>query len=88
MVREILTKPDVYEHMGDDYLPAPDAFVVNRHPDAWYVIAWHAGGLVGLFSLFPQNHICWSVHACMLPDASAQDKAEAARGLPPWLKER
>jgi RimJ/RimL family protein N-acetyltransferase len=84
LVRKILTMRDVYEHMGDDYLPAPEAFMVNTHPDAWYVVA-RKSGLVGLFSLFPSNRVCWQVHACMLPDADTREKWEAARELAPWL---
>jgi hypothetical protein len=88
MVRGIFTAPDVYEHLVDDYAPHASDFVVNFHPDIWYVIACHAGGLVGLFSLLPRNRACFELHACMLPDASAQEKWEAARGLAPWIGER
>lgn len=88
LVYQILTMKDVYEQMGDDYLPAPEDFVVNKHPEAWYVTACHAGGFVGLFCLFPQNRSCWLVHACMYPEASKSDKAEAAREFPRWVKER
>lgn len=88
MVRQILTAPDVYEHLGDDYTPHASEFSVNAHPDIWYVIACHSGGLVGLFTLIPRNRVCFELHACMLPDACAHEKWEAARGLAPWIGER
>lgn len=88
LVYQILTMKDVYEHLGDDFLPAAEDFVVNKHSDAWYVTACHAGGFVGLFSLFPKNRVCFEVHACMYPEARARDKAEAAREFPQWVKEQ
>lgn len=88
MVRQIFTAPDVYEHLVDDYAPHSSDFAVNAHPDIWYVIACHSGGLVGLFSLIPKNRACFELHACMLPDACAHEKWEAARGLAPWIGER
>lgn len=88
LVYQILTMKDVFEHLGDDFTGSPEAFEINKHPDIWYVTACHAGGFVGLFSLFPKNRVCWEVHACMYPEASAQDKAEAARKFPQWVKER
>ena len=88
LVHEILTKPDVYELMGDDYLGPKEAFKVNVHEEIRYLVAYHEAGIVGLFSLFPRNVLCWELHACMMPEATTQEKWEAARELVPWLKER
>jgi hypothetical protein len=85
LVYGILTMDDVFEHMGDDYIGKPEDFLVNRHPDIWYITACGSHGLVGLFSCFPSNRVCWQVHACMLPDAETREKWEAARELAPWL---
>lgn len=71
--------------MGDDFLPPIEKFQVNRHPDIWY-LAIH-DPLIGLFSLFPQNRVCWELHVAMLPSASTRKKWEAARQLPAWLAE-
>jgi hypothetical protein len=87
LVRKILTSPDVYEHMMDDYAPAREAFQVNEHPDIWYVVAACWSSLVGLFILIPEG-VCFKLHLCMLPDATPQEKWEAARGIVPWLSER
>lgn len=86
LVYQILTMRDVYEHLGDDFLPAAEDFQVNKHPDAWYVTACHADSFVGLFSLFPKSRVCWDVHVCMYPEATKGDKVEAARDFPAWVK--
>jgi RimJ/RimL family protein N-acetyltransferase len=87
IVRIVLTTADMYPMMGDDYLPGREEFQVNRHPDIWYVIASNETGAVGLFSLFPQNTVCWEVHVTMLGWAKTREKWEAARELVPWLRE-
>ena len=84
-VRQILTNRDIYELMGDDYLPRPEAFVVNTHSEIWYVLVRHADRTVGLFSLFPRNACCWDLHVAMLPEADTKQKWAAARDLAPWL---
>ena len=88
LVRKILTTPDVYEYMGDDYTPPREEFEPNPHPDIWYVIAACWSAVAGLFTLIPENRHCWKLHVCMLPNASTTEKWTAARGLVPWLEER
>jgi hypothetical protein len=88
LVREILTTPDVYEHMADDYTVPREAFAVNVHPEIRYVVVRDRGVIVGLFSFIPRNVHCWELHACMLPGATAREKWKAARELEPWLAER
>jgi hypothetical protein len=89
LVRAILTLPQIYPSIGDDYTPAAADFRPNEHPEIWYVLAQKTPrpGMVGLFTLVPANKICWELHVVMLPWASAKDKWEAARQLRPWLKE-
>ena len=88
LVKRILTTPDVYEHMGDDYISTPEEFEPNPHSAIWYVIAACWTEIAGLFTLIPENRHCWKLHACMLPDATSIEKWEAARGIVPWLEER
>lgn len=83
----ILTSPEIYPLIGDDYSPPWYRFVVNEHPDIWYLAVHHAGRLIGLFTLCPQNRVCWELHAVMLPAAGTRDKWQAARALPVWLAE-
>ena len=88
LVKKILTSPDVYEHMGDDYTPPREEFEPNPHPDICYLIAGSWSSVTGLFTLIPNNRVCWTLHAAMLPDAGTAEKWAAARALPAWLEER
>jgi hypothetical protein len=86
LVRDVLTDPVIYPLIGDDYSPPVEEFRVNSHPDIWYVAALDRHGrAIGMFSLFPQNRVCWEVHVVMLPWASTKEKWKAARALPAWL---
>lgn len=85
VVWSILTASDVYPLIGDDFAPPWWRFQVNEHPDIWYVTVHNTGGTIGMFSLIPQNRVCWELHAVMLPWAGTQEKWEAARFLPAWL---
>jgi hypothetical protein len=83
-VYKILTCPSIYLMMGDDFLPAIEQYRVPDNPDIVYLVAGEPA-LVGLFALFPQNRICWELHAALLPWASKAEKREAAHDLIPWL---
>lgn len=84
-VRLVLTTPKIYPAIGDDYAPPVKEFKVNDHPDIWYVEAFNPSGIIGLFTLLPQNRVCWEVHVAMLSWATIAEKWEAARALPAWL---
>src|SRR5215472_3685812 len=83
----LLTCPEIYRSMGDDFLPDPREFQVNEHPLSFYVLASNEQTVIGLFSLFPQNMVCWEVHAAMLPQAKTAEKWASAKQLPAWLAE-
>jgi hypothetical protein len=85
-VRSMLTSPEVYPSIGDDYTPPVEEFKVNEHPHIWYVGVHNASWLwLGMFTLLPQNRVCWEVHAVMMPWAKTAEKWAAARILPDWL---
>jgi hypothetical protein len=71
--------------MGDDFLPPAEEFQVNQDVRIWYLEIHDPCGLIGLFSLFPQNRVCWELHVAMLPCARTRMKWAAARELPGWL---
>ena len=83
-VYRILTCPSIYLLMGDDFLPAVEDYRVPDNPDIVYLVAG-GSALVGLFALFPENRICWQLHAAILPWATKEEKRDAARSLVPWL---
>ena len=84
-VRGILSSHDLYPHLGDDFTPPVEQFEPNDHPAIWYVGVRDPNGIIGIFSLFPENTVCWQVHVAMFPWAGTQEKWEAARTLPEWL---
>jgi hypothetical protein len=84
-VNGILTAPEIYPLIGDDYTPPVEDFRVNEHPDIWYVAVLNSWVGLGLFSLIPQSRVCWEVHVAMLPSATTREKWAAARMLPGWL---
>ena len=85
LVREVLTSPEIYPSIGDDFAPDVEEFEVNEHPGITYLGVCGIAGLIGMFSLFPENTICWQVHVVMLPWATIREKWQAARVLPGWL---
>lgn len=85
LVRTILTNPDIYDSIGDDYTPPAGEFQVNLHPEIVYLAARSPRGLFGMFTLLPRNRVCWELHVVMLPRANTKEKWQAARELPGWL---
>jgi len=86
-VRAILTNPKIYPMMGDDFVPPREEFIPNDHPEIRYIIARNADyRRIGLFTLIPQNKICWEIHVAMLPKAPAFERWSAARQLIDWLR--
>jgi hypothetical protein len=80
-----LTHPSVYDLIRDDFAPDPEEFTPNDHPDIWYVAVNSTFAFVGMFSLIPENAICWQVHVVMFPWARTHERWASARELVPWL---
>lgn len=85
LVRAILTDPGLYPHMGDDFAPAREEFRVNEHPAIWYVLVIDDGELLGLFSFFPENQICWAAHVAMFRGTEPARTHQAGREVVDWL---
>ena len=83
LVREVLTDPRLYPHMGDDYAPPIEHFAVNRHPAIWYVLV--EDGSLGMFCFFPENAICWQAHAALARGLHPRLTRQAGRELMEWL---
>jgi hypothetical protein len=84
-VRAILTDPDLYDYMTDDFAPAREAFQVNDHPGIWYVLVSEGSSLYGMFVFLPDNAICWQVHVAFFRGASQQVTRAAGAGIVEWL---
>lgn len=84
-MRRILTYPEIYSAMGDDYTVPVEQWRVNDDPRIWYVLVAGERSGIGLFTLIPQNTVMWELHVAMLPWAATAEKWAAARQLAPWL---
>lgn len=78
-IREILTHPEVYPHIKDDYSPPVEQFA--PHPACYLEPV--AGVLV---VLRPMLATLWEAHIAALPEARGKG-AEAVRLAADWLRE-
>lgn len=84
LVRSILTHPELYDWMGDDFTPERPYFEPNPDPRIWYLLCFDGEELLGLLMFVPQSHVLWDVHCSLLPSARGKT-AEAARGAFRWM---
>jgi hypothetical protein len=75
----------VYDAATDDAAPERAAFAPVEHPAIWYVVASDADQLVGLYTLIPQNQVCWEIHATRTFGTAT---SAAARGIQRWIFDR
>lgn len=87
LVRRIATSPFNYRPCADDNAPEPDLWTPAQHEALWYVLAYDGEELLGMFSFFPSNSICWRAHLSMIPTAYGKKAMEAGRGVVRWLFE-
>jgi hypothetical protein len=85
LVRRILTRPRMYEYMGDDFLPPVEQFVLNTDPRIWYVLVSDEWRAIGLFCFFPENEICWAAHVAMLRKVHPALTHRAGDEIVEWL---
>lgn len=84
-VKAIMTHPKIWPHITDDFAVKVEVFEPITHPSAWYVLVKDGEELLGLFALYPENHICWKVHTCLLPNAWGKRAKQAAREGVQWV---
>lgn len=87
LIKFIVTHPKVWQHVTDDFAPRPELWEPGAVEEAWYVLAFDDGELLGLFMFFPENTICWRSHICMLPGAYGPKAEKACREVFLWLWE-
>src|SRR5262249_23430241 len=68
LVRQILTRPKIWPHIGDDFAPPVNEFRPNEDPRIWYVLASFEAHVLGLFMFLPESPVCWEMHASSLPE--------------------
>lgn len=87
IVRGIARHPRIYEGISDDFSPKVGDFNPIDHPDIWYVLAWDDKELLGMWTLVPENHVCWEVHTCLLPSAWGPRASRAVKLAIRWAFE-
>lgn len=85
LVRWILTRPEIYPHIGDDYAPPVEQFTPNADPRIWWVVARSDGQPMGLFLFLPISQVCWEAHVSMLRWAWGPLAMRAVEGVIPWI---
>lgn len=93
LIRRIMAHPQVYPHITDDGCPPVEEFHPVESPEIWYVIvrsdsgprSLAFGNAIGMWVFFPQNHVCWEVHTCLLPVGRGETGRAAARQMAAWI---
>lgn len=85
LIKQIVTHPKVYPYVSDDYSPAPKEWRPIESEAIWYVLVKDGEELLGLWTLIPQNAVCWEIHTTLLPNAWGDKGKQAARELADWV---
>ncbi|MBL4591200.1 MAG: GNAT family N-acetyltransferase [Phycisphaerales bacterium] len=87
LVREIITHPKIYDHVSDDFSPAPEDFIPIDPDSVYYLTPIHNGTVMGVFFVHSHNGICYEVHTCILPEYHGALALKAAKDLIKWVFE-
>jgi hypothetical protein len=68
LIKRIITDPDVYFWLRDDFDPRPEDYQASDSPLIQYFVIRNDGAPVGLFLFGCSNTICWDMTVCMLVD--------------------
>ena len=85
LVRQILTHPRMFPHMGDDFMCPVEEYQVPTDPRIWYVLASDEWRAIGLFCFIPENEICWQAHVAMLRKVPPALTHRAGKEIIEWL---
>lgn len=91
LVRSVLTHPSQYRMASEDATPVATCWRPNEHELIWYVAAEDATAcpafreLFAIFTLIPQNAVCFEIHAAFLPRAWGIHTRPALRGVIAWM---
>jgi RimJ/RimL family protein N-acetyltransferase len=84
-VKAIITHPKVYPYVTDDASPKAEDYQPVDHPLVVYALATDGDEVLGVWTLVPQNAICWEVHTSLLPCSYGQRSRDAAKIMLEWL---
>lgn len=83
LVRSVITHPQIWDHVSDDYSGQPESFVPAAQ--ALYLAMYDDSELLGVFLVHPHNTVCWEVHTCLLPNAWGPRARVAAQSAIAWM---
>lgn len=84
LVRQVVTHPDVWPFISDDFSPPAADFQPTAHESLWYIAASDDKELLGIW-LFEVRGACWEVHTCLLSSARGRRGLAAAKALARWI---
>lgn len=84
LIRDTLTHASQYRMASEDATPHPFAFRPNEDDRIIYLATFDAGELLGIFTLIPQNAVCYEIHCALLPPCWGPRTREALRGAIAW----
>lgn len=80
LLKRIITHPDIWPHVTDDNCGSPEDFEVFVG-GPWMHLLVKDEELLGCFSFFQQNSICWEVHTCLFPGHYPDVNEAAGKGV-------
>lgn len=85
LIRRIITHPEVYRFLVDDFSPEPEDWQPLASDAVWYIVAREESEDLGIFILLPERPIYAKMHVCFLPKAWGDRAGFAAKGIIPWI---
>ena len=87
LIRSIMTHPQVYPHIADDFMPPPENFWPLESPALFRLLAYDGDELLGLFVTHQINGVLWEVDHCLLPNSWGRRARAAGKAFLAWLWE-
>jgi len=88
LIKHIVTHPNIYPHVSDDFSPPPELWEPIDSPAAHYVVVRDESTreeVLGLWAFYEHTPIVWNVHTCLLPAAYGQRARRAAKEMAEWI---
>ena len=87
LIRKIATSPWIYPHISDDFSPNAEDWQPPIGSAFVYLIVYDEQELLGMWTLYKQNAICWEIHTCLLPNAWGKRARVAGKEVIDWIFE-
>lgn len=85
LIRSIITHPQIYPAIADDFSPKAGDYKPIESDGVWYVLVRDGDEVLGLWIFIPENGVTWKVHTCLLPTAWGSRAKVAAVQMAEWV---